>query len=334
MPFTRLSSTSNSSHQASYNSDEVMSVPQILFLSLLFGWIINTCIIGILVSVMRVASAASMPYKKLAAMMILFNVLCISCLGIAIWAVFFGALDCVYGSIGENVVGHCFYISFDIFILYKTLATCGFDRRVRAGIIVLLANRTLWAVVDIARSRASYDAATLTCYYSQDPLSGFAYNLSGLLSDLYATAMCIAFNWSNFAYTVSAVLRIVVKENILRSFLVVCITGFASFSTTFSTNAFLQNLSYSLQGLAYSAAVNSEHFLSTIRKDAMNRSMPSLNQVKNVSTNHRAAVEPPVSISTRLIATSNVGCVTAAGDVVGKKGTLQEPNRRNIDPSQ
>ncbi|KAJ3228566.1 hypothetical protein HDU81_006108 [Chytriomyces hyalinus] len=323
----RLSSISNSTHEASYNSDEEMSVPQIMFLSLIFGWIINTCLIGILVSLLRVASTASMPYKKLAAMMILFNVLCISCHGLAVWTVFLGEMDCVNVSIAENVVGHCFYISFDFFILYKTLATCGFDKRVRVGVITLLANRTLWAVVDIVRSQASYDAATVTCYYSQDKFSGLAYNVSDLLSDLYATAMCIAFNWSNFAFTVSAVLRIVVKENILRSFLVVCITAFAFFSTIFSTNAFLQNLGYGLQGLAYSTAVNSEHFLSTIRKDAMNRSapsaVPSLGRVKPVSTDHRAGDELSVTDSMQIFGASNTNRATAARGVFAKKGTLQ-----------
>ncbi|KAJ3071837.1 hypothetical protein HDU98_004728 [Podochytrium sp. JEL0797] len=94
----------------------------------------------------------------------------------------------------------------------------------------------LWMFYDLAKSGGAYDPlgpVGFQCTYYQFPLTGFVYNLSDLVIDVYCSLTCLYFCWPALFVSYGQTAQVIVKENILRSICIVIINSyFIYFGTT------------------------------------------------------------------------------------------------------
>ncbi|KAJ3397861.1 hypothetical protein HDU80_009428 [Chytriomyces hyalinus] len=121
--------------------------------------------------------------------------------------------NCVLINALSNVSAHLFYVTCDVFLLYKTYAVSKCSKTVRAFSVLLLAHRLVWSVWDIAKSGGVVDPVTDTCYYYQYPLVGFGYNTADLIIDAFCTLVSIMANWDYLFASFGQLAEVVAREN-------------------------------------------------------------------------------------------------------------------------
>ncbi|KAI9335785.1 hypothetical protein BDR26DRAFT_865779 [Obelidium mucronatum] len=167
---------------------------------------------------------------------------------------------CVMGMFGINFASHCFYTSFDSFILYKTFAISGFDPKIRVGIVFIIIYRFVWTVFDLKESGGLWISEADTCVYNQHPMTGVGSNSADILCDAFATLVSLAYTWNQLQYASSALERVVVQENVIRSAIVLSVNLYGVYISYSSTSTFALQTFFLIQSYTYAAALNSEHF--------------------------------------------------------------------------
>ncbi|KAI9329553.1 hypothetical protein BDR26DRAFT_872333, partial [Obelidium mucronatum] len=189
--------------------------------------------------------------------MSLFNFWCIAYSSYYICSLFFHHSFCVLGGLISNIISQIFYIHFDLFLLFKTCGTSGYNRYILLGTFAILLNRFVWAFLDIIQSH-SYVESDM-CLYYQNPITGLGYNSADMICDAFCTIVSIVFNWKSlYGASFFSMSRVLVQENILRSIIILAVNFFMLYMSASVTDPFLVLCSYFIQNYAYSVCINME----------------------------------------------------------------------------
>ncbi|KAI8826520.1 hypothetical protein BJ741DRAFT_39622 [Chytriomyces cf. hyalinus JEL632] len=250
-----------------------LTIPQYALLSIIVGLVIEISFTGILTITLRVLRKESKNFWKMACLMLFFNVWCIVYMVFFTLSYFAVKENCVLINSSSNVSSHLFYVSYDVFMLYKTYAVSKRNKVVLAIIVLLLANRAVWSIWDIAKSTGVYDADTDVCAYYQYPLSGFGYNTADLIIDAFCTIVSIAANWAYLFTSFGQLGEVIAKENILRSVLVLSVNSYLMYVNLHVQDLMTILVAYMLQNYTYTRAVNAELFWVEERRNVMQSSL-------------------------------------------------------------
>ncbi|KAJ3242411.1 hypothetical protein HDU81_003117, partial [Chytriomyces hyalinus] len=143
--------------------------------------------------------------------MVAFNIACIAYCVIGLLAWNSVESNCTAVLLSANILSHLFYISFYCFMIAKTLVISDMDPRVAYASIAILLNRFCWATADVVLSPGIW--IDERCIFVQHPVTGVAYNISDLLTDLFCTFVSITWNWNILKSDFSGMMRVIVKEN-------------------------------------------------------------------------------------------------------------------------
>ncbi|ORY45148.1 hypothetical protein BCR33DRAFT_716483, partial [Rhizoclosmatium globosum] len=149
-----------------------------------------------------------------------------------------GKSNCVIGNLFGNSASHYFYLSFDVFVLFKTCVISGFNVWVIVLSGIVFANRVIWTILDIYKSGGYWDEIEQQCHYRQFPLSGIGYNASDMVCDLYCTVVSIIFSWKMLRFSSSGMKELIYQENVLRSFIMLCVNSYAMYGALTITDPF------------------------------------------------------------------------------------------------
>ncbi|KAJ3232936.1 hypothetical protein HDU77_000758, partial [Chytriomyces hyalinus] len=250
-----------------------LSIPQYALLSIIVGLVIEISFTGIITITLRVLRKESKNFWKMACLMVFFNVWCIVYMVFFTLSYFAVKENCVLINSSSNVSSHLFYVSYDVFMLYKTYAVSKCSKLVLAIIVLLLANRAVWSIWDIAKSTGVYDAETDVCAYYQYPLSGFGYNTADLIIDAFCTIVSLVANWAYLFTSFGQLGEVIVKENILRSVLVLSVNSYLMYVNLHVQDLMTILVAYMLQNYTYTRAVNAELFWVEERRNVMQSSV-------------------------------------------------------------
>ena len=109
-----------------------------------------------------------------------------------------------------NSASHYFYLSFDLFVLFKTCVISGFHKGVVGMAGIIFVNRLCWTALDISRSGGYWDPVGQQCNYYQFPMSGIAYNASDMICDVFCTLVSV-FGTSKISK--SRIAEVILQEN-------------------------------------------------------------------------------------------------------------------------
>ncbi|TPX50892.1 hypothetical protein CcCBS67573_g10064 [Chytriomyces confervae] len=249
-----------------------LSMPQCALLSIIVGLVIEISFTGIITITLRVLRKESRNFWKMACLMVFFNVWCIVYMVFFTLSYFAVEENCVLINSSSNVSAHLFCVSYDAFMLFKTYAVCKRNKIVLACIVLLLANRAVWSIWDIAKSTGVYDAETDVCAYYQYPLSGFGYNTADLIIDAFCTIVSIVANWAYLFTSFGQLGEVIAKENILRSILILAVNSFILYVNLRVEDLMTILMAYMIQSYTYTRAVNAELFWVEERRSAMQHS--------------------------------------------------------------
>ncbi|KAJ3281911.1 hypothetical protein HDU79_010382 [Rhizoclosmatium sp. JEL0117] len=166
--------------------------------------------------------------------------------------------NCVIGSILDNAASHYFYLSFDLFILFKTCVISGYNRVVVVMAAVIYLNRMSWSALDIAKSGGSWDPDGQLCSYVQFPLSGLGYNASDIITDLFASVVSVIFTLKHIKSGFNKIGQVIMQENVLRSLIMLGVNCFEMYASFTITSPFLTLVAYMIQNYTYTRCLNLE----------------------------------------------------------------------------
>ncbi|TPX50894.1 hypothetical protein CcCBS67573_g10063 [Chytriomyces confervae] len=249
-----------------------LSISQFALLSIIVGLVIEVSFTGILAITLRMLRKESKNFWKMACLMLLCNVWCIVFMVFSTLSNFADKENCVLINALSNVSAHLFYVTCDVFLLYKTYAVSKCSKTVRAFSVLLLAHRLVWSVWDLAKSGGVVDPVTDACYYYQYPLSGFGYNAVDLVIDVICTLASIVANWNYLFTSFGQLAEVLAKENILRSILILSINSYVMYINLHVEDFMTILVAYMLQNYIYTRAVNAELFWVEERRSAMENS--------------------------------------------------------------
>ncbi|KAI9352761.1 hypothetical protein BDR26DRAFT_849824 [Obelidium mucronatum] len=126
-----------------------------------------------------------------------------------------------------NILWQLFFISFDVFILWKSFIVTDKNRVYLGFALMALLYRTIWGILDLIWTGGRWDEAE-GCGYFQDPLSTFQYILGDAICDVIATigALSMFLKAENRSLPFMSLWFQLAKENVVRSVftLISCIT--------------------------------------------------------------------------------------------------------------
>ncbi|ORY45054.1 hypothetical protein BCR33DRAFT_716407 [Rhizoclosmatium globosum] len=179
-----------------------------------------------------------------------FNFFCVMYMIITNLAYTLNQSDCDFGQRWVNVISHCFYLTFDSFMLYKTYAISGFNSNVLLGIIAVLLHRLAWTLFDLIKSGGLWDLVGNQCIYSQYPLSGIGYNTSDIVCDMFSLIVSLAFTYKNISESQSWLERVLLFESVIRSAIVCSVNFYGIYVYTLVTDGFNIAFIYMIQNYA------------------------------------------------------------------------------------
>ncbi|KAI9326310.1 hypothetical protein BDR26DRAFT_877511 [Obelidium mucronatum] len=195
-----------------------------------------------------------------------FNVACLIYMFNIFYDLYLSRDTCTLGHHLGNASSHYFYLSFDFFILFKSLAVSNMDRWVFRGAIFVFMNRLVWTVLDLIHSGGHWDPVIQQCSYFQHPLSGLGYNISDMIVDLFCTVLSIAFTWRLLNSKVTRIAEIILQENVIRSAIVLTVNSFELYASMTITDPFMTLVSYLIQNYIYTRCLNAELFWISMRR--------------------------------------------------------------------
>ncbi|ORY43476.1 hypothetical protein BCR33DRAFT_717683, partial [Rhizoclosmatium globosum] len=227
---------------------------------------------GLISTAVRVFSsedAGASSFIPVAGIMSLFNAFCIAYNALFIRSFFLDGSNCWSGQRATNVCSHMFYLSFDLFLLYKTYTLSLHSKVVLVAMTVILLHRIVWTVWDIIKSQGVWDDSAQNCEYVQYPTTGIGYNSADIISDSFCTLTAILLNYKSLVTgPVTDSIKVIVQENILRSFVVVTVNSFELYAATNWTDPYLTLLAFLIQNYTYARCLNAELFWIEARKTA------------------------------------------------------------------
>ncbi|KAI8826524.1 hypothetical protein BJ741DRAFT_39977 [Chytriomyces cf. hyalinus JEL632] len=264
--------SSNPTLEPESNREGGLSISQFALLSIIVGLAIEVSFTGILAITLRMLRKESKNFWKMACLMLLCNVWCIVFMVFLTLSNFAVKENCIVINALSNVSGHSFYVTCDVFLLYKTYAVSKRNKRVLAFSALLLAHRLVWSLWDLVKSGGVVDPVTDMCYYNQYPLVGFGFNTADLIIDAFCTLVSIMANWDYLFTSFGQLAEVVAKENILRSVLILSINSYVMYINLHVEDLMTILMAYMLQNYAYTRAVNAETFWVEERRSAMENS--------------------------------------------------------------
>ncbi|ORY43748.1 hypothetical protein BCR33DRAFT_717398 [Rhizoclosmatium globosum] len=135
--------------------------------------------------------------------------------------------DCYSLNFIQTLLWHISFVTFDIFILYKSFIVVDKNKLYLALASMVLLYRIGWSIVGLIKSGGYWDDAEQACNYHQDSSSGFQYTLTDILCDLLATIASVVMlcKPENRLLTFESLWLLLVKENALRSFITLIINA-------------------------------------------------------------------------------------------------------------
>ncbi|TPX50893.1 hypothetical protein CcCBS67573_g10065 [Chytriomyces confervae] len=266
-----------------------LSIPQYAFLSIIVGLVIEISFTGIITILLRLfKKGGSKNFWKVASLMLFFNVWCIVYMVFFTLSFFAAKENCVVINTMSNISSQFFYVTYDLFMLYKTYAVSRNNRVVLYCIFVIVAHRAVWTGWDIAKSTGVYDPETDVCAYYQYPLSGFGYNAADLICDAFCTVVAIGFNCQFLFTSFGKLGEMIVKDNVLRSVLILSVNSYLLYVNLNVSDLMTILVAYMLQNYMYTRALNAEMFWAEERKIASVISRSGANSTSKFNTSSSA----------------------------------------------
>ncbi|KAJ3097939.1 hypothetical protein HK100_005220, partial [Physocladia obscura] len=91
----------------------------------------------------------------------------------------------------SNFIWHCYFVTFNAFILYKSAIVVEFNRVYVAVAVLGFLYRIAWTVVDLVLTQGVWDPVEGTCTYESSAISGYNYTLADILCDVVATVAAV-----------------------------------------------------------------------------------------------------------------------------------------------
>ncbi|KAJ3393800.1 hypothetical protein HDU80_010651 [Chytriomyces hyalinus] len=246
-----------------------MSLEQYVTLGVIGGAVMNTSFVGMLCTLSHWLSTSSDTFWKDAVLMNTFNIACLLFQALISWEYFLEESMCSTGATVVNVMSHCFYVSFNVFLMYKAYRTSGDHVAVCVAGALLLLHRIGWAIADIAWSRGFWDVAMESCRHLQNRATGVGYISADFAVAISSLLISVSFNFQSLqtARFVSAT-RVLMQENILRSFIGTAVNAYAIAVclSDSSLDLFDAYLSFTVQNFIYTVCVNSELYWTDAKK--------------------------------------------------------------------
>ncbi|ORY45092.1 hypothetical protein BCR33DRAFT_716434 [Rhizoclosmatium globosum] len=315
------------------------SITEISVHGILCIWLLPTA--RVTTSPNSITKSESNKLSPIFLLMLFFNTWGIIYMALNTWALFLTRDFCFPGQIVVNLASQVYYISFDVFLLYKTYALCPAKPRIRLSIGLVILHRFLWTLADLVSSRGIYNDATNACEYYQNPITGFGYNASDIICDLFCTYIAVSKNWSHLSRhskNFSIVARIVVHENILRSVIVLLVNSFEAFVFIGinSKNVFLAWLAYLVQDYFYARCLNAEFLWIKLRRDRLTSTVgnvgvlvtDSLNRLKEADEERQSRQSQQnrsLMMSPAIVQRPSFASVSFMAPVVRSPSVLQSP---------
>ncbi|TPX39628.1 hypothetical protein CcCBS67573_g10661 [Chytriomyces confervae] len=266
-----------------------LSIPQYAFLSIIVGLVIEISFTGIITITLRLfKKGGSKNFWKVASLMLFFNVWCIVYMVFFTLSFFAVKENCIVINTMSNISSQLFYVTYDLFMLYKTYAVSRSNRVVLYCIFVIVAHRAVWTGWDIAKSTGVYDPETDVCAYYQYPLSGFGYNAADLICDAFCTVVAIGFNCQFLFTSFGKLGEMIVKDNVLRSVLILSVNSYLLYVNLNVSDLMTILVAYMLQNYMYTRALNAEMFWAEERKIASVISRSGANSTSKFNTSSSA----------------------------------------------
>ncbi|KAI8619345.1 hypothetical protein BC830DRAFT_1104533 [Chytriomyces sp. MP71] len=262
------------------------SISQFLLYGALTGLTIMAGLTGLFAVTTRWWFSEKKPaaYWMVSIAMTIFNVFAI------VFSVFFtftfilGPENCVIGYLLTNLSSQLFFLAFDIFLCLKTSAVCQFNKPALGILTLTILNRVFWAIFDLTQSFGVYDSAE-GCIYQQNALTGIGYNAADIICDAFCTVISLGANWRIVKSNFSEIARVLVQENVLRSFLILTMNSVMIYVSAHDSDPFTLTIAYFVQNAIYAIMLNSELLWMDVRKQVHSRQMIShqVNEPSNPS---------------------------------------------------
>ncbi|KAJ3251340.1 hypothetical protein HDU77_005963 [Chytriomyces hyalinus] len=245
----------------------LFSYPQTVAFALTVGLTIEIAVGGLINAAAEYLSTDE-PTTVTSRIIVVFNVLTIVYSSVTVWGSLVGERECAIGQFLALVLAHMFAIAFDVFMLVKTYAVGQFHRNILIGCIVVGAYRVCWGIVDIAKSYGEWDSEMGACIYYQNPITGTGYNSADILVDAFATIVALAYNLKYLRTSISQIRTVLVRENLLRSIIILSLNSFEIYAALSWTDQFNCTMAYLFQNYVYARCINAETVIKGIRRNA------------------------------------------------------------------
>ncbi|TPX57620.1 hypothetical protein CcCBS67573_g09230 [Chytriomyces confervae] len=185
--------------------------------------------------------------------------------------------DCQSMTLAMKLCMHSFFITFSFFLLYKTWIVSQKRKTVAIAACILLLNRCVWIVTDIAWSKTVQSVAG--CFYIQDKVAIVGISTGGLLVDVFCTFTTImsAFRDVDFdaPNKMQRIYRVLIADNVLRTISVSAVNAFTLNYAMCSSLALIPGTPSimivipSISLFVYTQAINAEFAWMNVRNDIM-----------------------------------------------------------------
>ncbi|ORY45096.1 hypothetical protein BCR33DRAFT_193276 [Rhizoclosmatium globosum] len=174
-----------------------------------------------------------------------------------------------------NITSHVFYCSFNYFLLLKTYMVTRQNSVAAYILVIAFLHRLCWTLMDIVSSKGQW--VNHDCIYDQNTLSAIGYNAADILIDVICTGLSVAYSWEFLGSDFTRIGEIIVRENVLRSLMILSVNSFEIYAVCTFTDPFALNIAFSIQNYVYPFALNAELLWLGIRQHSMNTSAGSKN---------------------------------------------------------
>ncbi|KAJ3222223.1 hypothetical protein HDU81_010027 [Chytriomyces hyalinus] len=169
--------------------------------------------------------------------------------------------DCQSMTLAMKLCMHSFFTSFSFFLLYKTWIVSQKRKTVAIAAAILILNRCVWIVTDIAWSKTVQSPAG--CFYIQDKVAIVGISTGGLLVDVFCTITTImsAFRDVDFdaPNKMQRIYRVLIADNDAMCSSLALIPGTPSIMIVIP----------SISLFVYTQAINAEFAWMNVRNDIM-----------------------------------------------------------------
>ncbi|KAI8612796.1 hypothetical protein BC830DRAFT_1135095 [Chytriomyces sp. MP71] len=162
-----------------------LTVVQLSVITIMLGLTLEVSLSGMVSNACQVVQQGINKTWKLTCIMSMFNLSGILYMIFFFYNSFLVEENCVILNLANNILSHIFYLSFDTFLLFKTLVISRNYKNIFAVSCILLTHRFCWSIADLLMTYGLWDAPTQTCSSVQNPITLIGYNSGDLLVDCF-----------------------------------------------------------------------------------------------------------------------------------------------------